>query len=167
MLIALLLIVILKTEATIWIYEGVLNFSAIFIMIALWVKATKKQQNTIFVIAASIFAVLCIMIWRAPSFYTLLIFSVWIIIIEPILRSMRMADYFRYQDIINKKWSPHLWVIYAETILTLWRILFLGAIRILSHYWNTEQIIARWMTLFAFWYFFMYWNVKTLLPKIK
>jgi len=166
-LFALLLIMILKTEIALWVYEWALNIFAVFAMIALGVKASKKQQNSIFLWAAWLFALLCILVWTVPSMVTLILFSAWMIIVEPILRSMRLADYYRYQDIINKQWSPHLWVIYAETILTLWRVLIIWSVRLLSLYTSIEQVIARGMTIFAFWYFFMYWNVKTLLPKLQ
>lgn len=166
-LFSILLIIVLKSEISIGIYEWVLNLVAVFIMIALWVNASKKQQDKIFLIASSIFALICFMVWRIPSFYTLVIYSVWMIIIEPILRSMRLADFFRYQDIINNNWSMHLWVVYSESLMSIWRIILLSVVLLISYYANIETIIARWMSIFSLCYFFLYWNVKILLPKLK
>ncbi len=166
-LFSLLLIIVLKSEISIWIYEWVLNFIAIFVMIALWVKATKKQQDSIFLIAATGFALLCFIVGWVPSLYSLIAFSIWMIIIEPILRSMRLADFYRYQDVINRDWSLSLWVLYSETLMTIWRCFLFLIVLILSYYVEIELIIAWGMSLFSLCYFFIYWNVKTLLPKFQ
>lgn len=164
-LFSILLILILKSEISIGMYEWILNIIAVFIMIFIWVKATQKQQDHIFLGAAILFIVICVLVWWTASLYTLIIYSLGVIILEPILVSMRLADFYRHQDIINKNGSMHLWVIYSETRMEIGRILFLWIVLLISYYVDTTTIIAWWMSIFSLCYLFLYRNAKTFLSK--
>ena len=125
-LLALVSIILLKTEFNIWIFQSILALMSAFLIVHIWFKRNANNRLKYFIIMAILYSIIILFLSFYFSLIGFILFSIAMVFVKPLYEVSLHVYNLKLMDSV-KQWESDFYpaMILREVFLWLWRLTIL------------------------------------------
>ncbi len=161
-LLALVNIILLKTEFNIWIFQSVLALMSALLIVHIWFKRNASNRLKYFIIMGVLYSFIALFLGFYFTVIWFVIFSIAMIFIKPLYEVSLHVYNLKLMDSV-KQWKSDFYpaMILREIFLWIWRITVLVSLLLMYIYFNisAETFLRIMLVLLAVNFYFIIFSL--------